>query len=102
MQNTDNTVHTVNTISDDYYDNTTYTMLLKTLTDEDNVYMNANKTNETTEEIIFTLWRTIINSFPHNYYTQYASQNTSQERNDWFQRYLDLPTKDMALIPEIL
>lgn len=87
-------------IPEDYYDNRTYDMLLKHVTDEDKEYLQLF--NQTIEDYLPKRWRTIINSLPPNYYKQYASQTTQQERNDWFQRYLDLPTKDMSLMPDIL
>jgi hypothetical protein len=87
-------------ISSDYYDNRTYDMLLKCLTSEERDYIQSM--NETMEDFLPKTWRTIVNSLPANYYEQYASQPTQQERNDWFQRYLDLPTKDISLMPEIL
>jgi hypothetical protein len=83
-----------------YYDNRTHDMLLKRVTDEDREYIQSN--NETIKDFLPQRWRTIINSLPNNYYMQYASQPTQQERNDWFQRYLDYPTKDISLMPEIL
>ena len=87
-------------ITRDYYDNRTYDMLLKQLSNEDRDYIHS--INGTIEDFLPKRWRTIINSLPENYYRQYASQKTQQERNDWFQRYLDLPTKDISLMPEIL
>ena len=54
------------------------------------------------EEFLSKRWNMIINSLPDNYYNQYAALETQQERNDWFQRYLDYPTKDLSLMPEIL
>ena len=84
----------------DYYDNRTYEMLLKSLTTEERDYIRS--INEKFEDFLPQTWRTIINSLPPNYYKQYASQPTQQERNDWFQRYLNLPTKDISLMPEIL
>ena len=87
-------------IPNDYYDNRTYNMLLKQLTIEDKDYIHS--INGTIEDFLPKRWRTIINSLSENYYRQSASQKTQQERNDWFQRYLDLPTKDISLMPEIL
>jgi hypothetical protein len=87
-------------IPNDYYDNRTYNMLLKQLTIEDKDYIHS--INGTIEDFLPKRWRTIINSLSENYYRQYASQKTQQERNDWFQRYLDLPTKDISLMPEII
>jgi hypothetical protein len=87
-------------ISSDYYDNRTHDMLVKQLTNEENDYIQTN--NTIIEDVLFKRWYMIINSLSDNYYNQYASQVTQQERNDWFQRYLDLPTKDISLMPEIL
>lgn len=89
-----------NIISDDFYDNKTYDMLLKTLTNEHKDYIQT--IGGTTEDFLFKRWRTIINSLSSNYHEQYSSYQTQEERNDWFQRYLDYPTKDMSLMPEIL
>jgi hypothetical protein len=97
-------------ISDDYYDNETYTMLLQTLTDDDKEYIaNYKENNEevNNEEVniknfMFIRWSTIINALPPNYYIQYYSQTTSEDRNAWFQRYLDYPTKNILEMPEIL
>ena len=98
-------------ISDDYYDNETYTMLLNTLTDEDKEYIkqhiqeNNEENNEekvNIEKCMFIRWSTIINALPPNYYIQYYSQTTPETRNAWFQRYLDYPTKNMLDMPEML
>ena len=89
-------------ISDDYYDSETYNMLLKILTDDDREYIENYKEKVNIENIMFIRWSNIINSLPHNYYIQYYSQTTSQERNGWFQRYLDYPTKNILEMPEIL
>jgi hypothetical protein len=87
-------------ISSDYYDNRTHDMLIKQLTNEENDYIQLN--NKNMEDVLVKRWYMIINSLSTDYYNQYASQPTQQERNDWFQRYLDLPTKDISLMPEIL
>ena len=87
-------------ITSEYYDNRTHDMLFKQLKPEDIDYIQS--INGTIKDFLPKRWRTIINSLPENYYRQYASQTTQHERNDWFQRYLDLPTKDISLIPEIL
>ena len=93
-------------ISDDYYDNETYNMLLKTLTDDDKEYIaNYKKNNEeevNIEKITFRRWTAIINALPYNYYNQYYSQTTSEERNAWFQRYLNYPTKNILEMPDNL
>jgi hypothetical protein len=87
-------------ISSDYYDNRTRDMLLKEITTEENNYIKS--INETIEDFLYKRWNKIVHSLPNNYYNQYASQETPQERNNWFQRYLDYPTKDITLMPEIL
>ena len=87
-------------ISGDYYDNRTHDMLVKQITNEENEYIQ--QINGTMEEFLSKRWNMIINSLPDNYYNQYAALETQQERNDWFQRYLDYPTKDLSLMPEIL
>ena len=88
-------------ITPEYYDTITYTMLLETLTDDDREYMK-NNTNETTETLMFRRWNTIINALSVDYYNQYYSQTTSQDRNSWFKKYLDYPTKNISDMPELL
>jgi hypothetical protein len=87
-------------ISADYYDNRTYDMVLKKLNNDEKDYVQS--IGGTIEEFVYKRWNMIVNSLPANYYEQYASYQRQEERNDWFQRYLDLPTKDMSLMPEIL
>jgi len=93
-------------ISDDYYDNETYNMLLQTLTVDDKEYIANYKENneevENIEKITFRRWKTIINSLPYNYYNQYYSQTTPETRNEWFKKYLDYPTKNILEMPEVL
>jgi hypothetical protein len=93
-------------ISDNYYDDVTYTMLLNTLTDDDNDYINQyieNTSNtETLKSFIYKRWSTIINALPSNYYNQYYLQTTSEDRNAWFKKYLDYPTKNILEMPEVL
>ena len=90
----------MNIINEDYYDNRTYDMLVNKITNEDIYYIQSN--NETIEDFLYNKWNMIVKSLPANYYEQYSSYKSQEERNDWFQRYLDLPTKDMSLMPEIL
>jgi hypothetical protein len=94
-------------ISDNYYDNETYNILLQTLTDDDREYIANYKENDEDEKVtikkfMFIRWSTIINSLPHNYYNQYYSQTTSETRNEWFKKYLDYPTKNILEMPDIL
>jgi len=79
-------------IPDEYYDIETYNLLYPTLTAEDKEY--------TIKNLIFSRWRTIVNSFPAHYTQQYASKPSQLERNAWFKKYLDYPTKDITLMPE--
>jgi len=90
----------MNIINEDYYDNRTYDMLVTQITKEDIYYIQSN--NETIEDFLYNRWNMIVNSLPANYYEQYSSYKSQEERNDWFQRYLELPTKDISLMPEIL
>ena len=90
-----------NIITADYYDTITGDMLLKRITPEDMQYITEYIT-EPQEEFLFKRWNTIVCGLSHNYYEQYSLQNTAQDRNAWFQRYLQYPTKDMSLMPEIL
>ena len=92
-------------ISDDYYNNETYNILLQTLTDDDREYIaNYSENNEDVniEKFMFIRWLSIINSLPHNYYNQYYSQTTPETRNEWFKKYLDYPTKNILEMPDIL
>jgi len=90
----------MNIINEDYYDNRTYDMLVTQITKEDIYYIQSN--NETIEDFLYNRWNMIVNSLPANYYEQYSSYKSQEERNDWFQRYFELPTKDISLMPEIL
>jgi hypothetical protein len=49
-------------------------------------------------ETMFTRWRTTVASFPNNLYEEYAMR-PPEVRNEWFQKYLDLPSKDYNDIP---
>ena len=83
-----------------YYDDITYNMLVKTLTDNEQKYIEENI--EQLETFLYKRWTTIINALPHNYYNQYYSQTNSKDRNSWFQRYLDYPSKNILDMPEVL
>jgi hypothetical protein len=83
-----------------YYDDITYNILLKTLTDNEQKYIEENI--EQLETFLYKRWTTIINALPHNYYNQYYSQTNSKDRNAWFQRYLDYPSKNILDMPEVL
>ena len=89
------------TIPTEYYDNTTYNILVETITDDDKEYMK-NNTSDTIEILIYKRWTTIINSLPSNHYNQYYSQTNQQDRNTWFKKYLDYPTKNISEMPELL
>lgn len=105
MTNTINTnTSNTNTITPDYYDSTTYIMLLETLTEDDKEYMNntIDNTTETSKTLMFRRWSTIINSLPHHYYHYYSTRVTQQDRNAWFKKYLDYPTKNILDMPDLL
>ena len=91
---------TTNIITNDFYDNRTYDMLYQRLTEHDMNFIKSS--DDTIENMLFTRWRTIISSIMANYYSEYANQTTQQLRNDWFQKYLEYPTKDMTLMPDSL
>lgn len=84
-----------------YYDTETFNMLLENLTDDDKEYIK-NNTDEQTKNNMFKRWTTIINSLPYNYYKQYYLQTNPQDRNTWFKKYLDYPTKNILEMPELL
>jgi hypothetical protein len=90
-----------NTISSEYYDNTTYTMLLESITNDDKEYMK-NNTYDTIEGFMNKRWTTIINALPSNYYNQYYSQTNQEDRNNWFKKYLNYPTKNISEMPDFL
>lgn len=87
-------------ITNDFYDNRTYCILLSRLTQEEIHYIET--IDQSMESFLILRWNTIINSFPHDYYNMYASMSTNQERNDWFERYLNLPSHDMTQMPDIV
>ena len=84
-------------ISFEYYDEATRNILKKKLTSEDEAYLKITK--ETIEKFLFKRWNTIVNGLPDHYYNQYNSLTTPKERNEWFQKYLDYPTKDISKMP---
>ena len=77
----------MNIITDDFYDTDTYNLL---------------NNDDSSTEIVFKQWRTIVNGLPANYYEQYSSKPTQAERNKWFKSYIDYPTKDISQMPEFL
>ncbi len=90
----------VNCIPDNYYDEDTCQLLFARL---DNFQINyMQNSGENIHQLLHKRWMNIINAFPARYIDQYRAENTQQDRNDWFKRYLEYPTKDMALMPEIL
>ena len=91
-------------ITDDYFDNQTHEMLFKRLTNEqiDSIEQQQSSSNETVAQFLFKRWSTIVCGLSANYLVQYGSLTTAEERNAWFQKYLDYPTKDMSEMPEYL
>ena len=61
-----------------------------------------SSSKETLAQFLFKRWSTIVCGLSANYTIQYGSLTTAQERNAWFQKYLDYPTKDMSEMPEYL
>jgi hypothetical protein len=80
----------MNTIPDEYYDYETYNLLYTRLTDNEKENLD---TNNPINDFIFKRWRTILNSLPTNYYQQYCSKTSQQDRNEWFKKYLDYPPR---------
>jgi len=94
-----------NRVTDEYYDNRTYDMLVNRMSNEEREHIQQPKYVDiygSIENFIFTRWSSIVNSLPPSLYNQYSSYDTSIERNDWFQRYLNYPTKDISEMPELL
>lgn len=87
-------------IPDDYFDEDTCQLLLNRMDDYQINYVNNS--GENIINFLANKWRNIINSFSASYYEQYKSENTKHDRNNWFKRYLEYPTKDIAQMPEIL
>ena len=83
-------------ITDDFYNNITHSMLEKRLNDDDKNYIQSN--NLDMLETMFTRWRIIVSAFPSNLYDEYAMR-PPELRNEWFQKYLDLPSKEYNDIP---
>ena len=81
-----------------YYDNETQAIIESKLTHEDLNYIKEN--NEKLDNVLFKRWNTIVNSLPSNYYNQYVSLFGQEDKNNWFRRYLNYPTKDISQMPE--
>ena len=88
---------TINRISDDFYDNITHNLLYTRMTEEEFMIVD----NDMIDDFLFTRWKTITMGLMPSHYNQYASQTTQESRNNWIQVYLDYPTKDISLMPEI-
>jgi len=87
-------------ISFEYYDENTRNMLKERLTSEDEEYIKT--ISDTIEQFLFKRWNTIVNGLPENYYNQYKELTTPEDRNEWFKKYLDYPTKDIMKMPKKL
>ena len=90
----------MNYIPDDYFDEDTCQLLFNRM--DDDQINHLNNSGENSINFLAKRWRNIINSFPASYYEQYKAENTKHGRNNWFKRYLEYPTKDIAQMPEIL
>jgi len=87
-------------INDSFYDNDTRNILVKTLTIGDNEYIQS--INENLDKFLLSRWNMIIHSLPGNYILEYSSLPTQELKNKWFQKYIDLESHDMSLMPETL
>jgi hypothetical protein len=83
-----------------YYDTTTHNILLERLSQDDNIYINSNNIN--IDDLLKKRWGAIVSSFMPNYTNEYLSMNTQNDRNNWFMTYLNLPSHDLAKMPESL
>ena len=80
-----------------FYNDIIHQMLYKKITSDEMMYIENN--NITINIFLFNRWHTIINSLPSSYYNEYISLDTNILRNEWFQKYLDLPSKNIMEIP---
>jgi hypothetical protein len=92
-----------NNITSDYYDEETFNMMIQSCSyDFNDEQFFIKNFGETIKEATFKRWNMIVNSLPSNYYIQYCTQGTPTERNAWFKKYLDYPTKDISQMPDHL
>ena len=89
----------VNKVTDDFYDNNTRQILFSNLTENDMSYIEKEQVNM--DDFLYKRWRTIISSFTSNYYNEYAKVPINT-RNTWFQKYINLPSHDMTMMPDSL
>ena len=82
---------------DSFYNDITQQMLYNRVTQDDLIYIENNNIN--INILLFTRWHTIVNSLSSSYYNEYISLDTNILRNEWFQKYLDLPSKNIMEIP---
>ena len=80
-----------------FYNDIIHQMLYKKITSDEMMYIENN--NITINIFLFNRWHLIINSLSSSYYNEYISLDTNILRNEWFQKYLDLPSKNIMEIP---
>jgi hypothetical protein len=83
-----------------YYDTQTQNLLSAKLTVDDNLFIKEN--NLKLDDVLFNRWQIIICSLMIEHYNEYLSMDTIEDRNKWFQTYLNLDTYDMELMPKSL
>ena len=82
---------------DSFYNDITQQMLYNRVTQDDLIYIENNNIN--INILLFTRWHTIVNSLSSSYYNEYISLDTNILRNEWFQKYLNLPSKNIMELP---
>ena len=87
----------INNTFDSFYNDITQQMLYKKVTGDEMMYIENN--NITINIFLFNRWHLIINSLSSSYYNEYISLDTNILRKEWFQKYLDLPSKNIMEIP---
>ena len=80
-----------------FYNDITEQMLYNRVTQDDLIYIENNNIN--INILLFTRWHTIVNSLSSSYYNEYISLDTNILRNEWFQKYLNLPSKNIMELP---
>lgn len=80
-----------------FYNDITQQMLYNRVTQDDLIYIENNNIN--INILLFTRWHTIVNSLSSSYYNEYISLDTNILRNEWFQKYLNLPSKNIMELP---
>lgn len=88
-----------NLIDDTFYNNETKQILFNNLNNDDKKYYSNN--NLDLSKFLFLRWRTIISSLMSDHYQEYATLK-NENRNIWFDTYINLPYHDMNEMPRRL